>query len=118
MTLPVDSVLDIQSRERAIVATATTNELTHESSLQFQQQLEAAVTEAPELALVVDLNSVVFMPSLALGILVSINKKLQQSGRRCFLVGVQPDVLDVITVTGLQKLFDIRPSVDDALQQL
>jgi len=118
MARAIDTVLEIQPRDRAIVATITSKELTHDTSLKFQQQLEAALAGAPESSLVLDLNAVEFMPSLALGILVSANKKLQQSGRRCFLVGVQPDVLEVIRVTGLLKMFDLRPNVEDALQQL
>jgi anti-sigma B factor antagonist len=113
-----EGVLRIQSLGSAIIATVACPELTHETSMRLQQQLDATLESSPASSLVLDLTTVSFVPSLALGILVGVNKRLRQADRRLFLVGLKPDILEVFSVTGLLKMFDVRPTVGEAIQDL
>jgi anti-anti-sigma factor len=110
-------VLSLQSQPKALVAAVQCTELDHDNAVVFQRELDEAITDSHQ-PVIIDLSNVHFLPSMALGILVAANKRLQQAGRRCFLVGVQPEVREIITVTGLQKLLDLRASIDEAVQQL
>jgi stage II sporulation protein AA (anti-sigma F factor antagonist) len=118
MSSEPNSVLEVQTSGRAIVAVVNRSDLSHDTSQTFQKQLDAAIAAAPGASVVLDLAKVEFVPSLALGILVAANKRLQQDGRRLILVGVRPEVLEIIKLTGLLRVFDVNPDREDAIRQL
>jgi anti-sigma B factor antagonist len=64
--------------------------------------------------LVLDLSGVGFMDSTAIGVLVGIKRHLHD-GERLAIASLQPDVLKIFEVTGLDGSFHIAPNVDDAL---
>lgn len=65
--------------------------------------------------LVVDLTGVTFMDSTGLGVLVGRLKLIRGFGGSMRLVSDHERVLKVFTITGLDKVFEIFPTVDDAL---
>lgn len=70
-----------------------------------------------ELRLVLDLHSLPFMNSSALGYLIKIQQVLRELHGQLALVGVQPAILNILSVTNLDSLFRIFPSVDKALEE-
>ena len=64
--------------------------------------------------LVVDLSSVRFIDSTALGVLVGTHRGLD-AGARMAIVCTHPDVLNIFELTGLDATFDIFRNLDDAL---
>jgi anti-sigma B factor antagonist len=111
-------ILALQPHPQAIVANVVSRDLNHETAEQLQRDLTAALAAAPHSSLILDLSQVEFVPSMALGMLVKIHKTLRQEGRQCLLVGVRPLVLELIQVTGLNKLLVVHGSVDEALKHL
>ncbi len=67
--------------------------------------------------LLVDLSKVEFVDSSGLGALVSFLKALGREGAIA-LVGMAPAVREVFRLTRLQRVFQIFPSVEEALQYL
>jgi len=65
--------------------------------------------------LVVDLGGVTFMASTGLGVLVGRLKLVRVSNGTLRLVCSNERILNVFSITGLDKVFQIFPSVDDAL---
>lgn len=65
--------------------------------------------------LVVDLSKVSFLDSTGLGVLVGRLKLARSRGGHLRLVGADDRVLKVFSITGLDKVFEIHPSVEDAL---
>ena len=63
---------------------------------------------------VVDLSNVTFIDSTALGVLVGIRKNLRP-GARLAIACMQPDVLNIFELTGLDATFDLFSTFDDAL---
>jgi anti-sigma B factor antagonist len=72
------------------------------------------VLEAGYSQLVLDLSGVGFMDSTAIGVLVGIKRHLTD-GQRLAIANLQPDVLNIFEVTGLDGSFHIAASVEDAL---
>lgn len=68
--------------------------------------------------LVVDLGQVTFMDSTALGVLVGRLKLVRSHGGSLLLACDQDRVLKVFTITGLDKVFQIYPAVDEAVHAL
>lgn len=111
-------VVEFHPDDRAVVAVIHRRDLDLVATQQIQQAIEAALQESPAKSLVIDLAAVQFVPSMALGVLVGLHKKMNQSGRKCLLCGCHPMVDEIIRATALHKILDIRPSVTDALQAL
>jgi anti-sigma B factor antagonist len=64
--------------------------------------------------LVLDLSLTRFMDSTALGVLVGVRRKLD-SGDRFAIVCAQPDVLKIFEYAGIDGVFAIFPTFDEAL---
>ncbi len=65
---------------------------------------------------VVDLSTVSFVDSTALGVLVSGVKRLRAAGGDLRLVVTERRVLKVFEITGLTAVFAIHPTADDAVR--
>lgn len=66
--------------------------------------------------LVVDLRGVGFMDSSGLSVLVACMKRMREAGGELAVACPNGSILKVFTVTGLDRLFTIRPSVGEAIQ--
>ncbi|WP_406829412.1 anti-sigma factor antagonist [Pedococcus sp. KACC 23699] len=64
--------------------------------------------------LVVDLEHVTFMDSTGLGVLVGRLKLVRGQNGSLRIVSAQDRILKVFKITGLDKVFHIFPSVDEA----
>jgi anti-sigma B factor antagonist len=74
-----------------------------------------SVIERGEHHLVIDLSAVTFMDSTGLGVLVGRLKLVRAAGGSMRLVTGHERVLKVFAITGLDKVFEIYPTVDDAV---
>lgn len=64
--------------------------------------------------LVIDLDGIDFLDSTGLGILVGASKRLRAAGGTLTLVCSQPRILRTFKVTNLERVFNVRPSVEAA----
>ncbi len=62
---------------------------------------------------VVDLSEVGFLDSTGLGVLVGRLKLLRANGGTLRLVGLGERVLRVFTITGLDRVFEFAPSIEE-----
>ncbi|HEV2088644.1 MAG TPA: STAS domain-containing protein, partial [Cryptosporangiaceae bacterium] len=65
--------------------------------------------------IVVDMEAVDFLDSSGLGVLIGGLKTARLAGGRFTLVCTQPKILKIFRVTGLEEIFGIHASVDEAL---
>lgn len=63
--------------------------------------------------LIVDLSAVTFMDSTALGVLIGIRRTLKL-GSRLAIVCTDPEVLKIFEISGLDAVFQIFPTFDEA----
>jgi anti-sigma B factor antagonist len=64
---------------------------------------------------VVDLTETTFMDSTALGVLVGVNRSLAE-GMRLVIVCSRPNVLKIFELSGMDGVFTIVPTLDEALE--
>lgn len=76
---------------------------------------ESAASVRP---VILDLSAVNLIPSIALAALIRILTECRSRQQRMILAGLRPDVHDVIRVTRLDRLFDVRADVAAALTQV
>jgi anti-sigma B factor antagonist len=65
--------------------------------------------------LVVDLEGVEFMDSTGLGVLVACLKRAKEHGGDLSLVCTGPQILRVLSITGLDRVFEVRASLDETV---
>ena len=82
----------------------------------LREQLDEFISKGRH-HLVVDLGGVSFMASTGLGVLVGRLKLVRVTNGTLRLVCSSERILNVFSITGLDKVFQIFPSVDDALAE-
>lgn len=79
-----------------------------------RERLDEAVHEG-RVNLIVDLTGVRFLDSTGLGVLVGRLKLARSLGGSLRLVGTEERVLKVFSITGLDKVFEIHPTLGEAV---
>jgi anti-sigma B factor antagonist len=74
------------------------------------------LTAARSALVVFDLADLRFISSLGLGILLNFHRNASHHGGRVRLAAVRPQVLDMMKKCRLDSVFEIRPSLSDALE--
>ncbi|MBA3488182.1 MAG: STAS domain-containing protein [Longispora sp.] len=80
----------------------------------LREQL-VALSEAGVRNIVVDLARVEFLDSTGLGVLVGALKRAKASNGTFALVCDQPRLLKIFRITGLERVFDLYPTVADVV---
>lgn len=75
----------------------------------------ARMTAAPAVAVIVDMSEVPYMSSIGIRALLINGKTVTGRGGKYVLMGTQPDVRNVLAVSGIDKLINICDSLDQAI---
>jgi anti-sigma B factor antagonist len=84
-------------------------------------ELKQKLTDAIEKGrnqIVVDLTETSFLDSTALGVLIGAVKRLRSNHGRLVLVNVDTNIAKTFEITGLDQIFTILPTRDDAIAAL
>lgn len=108
------SISSDERGERTVVHVA--GEIDVYSAPLLRERLDAVVL-AGRVHLVVDLTDVLFMDSTGLGVLVGRLKLVRLREGSLRLVCVNDRILKVFAITGLEKVFRIYRTVDEALAE-
>lgn len=84
--------------------------------VQAQQEIEALVEQSDQPRLLIDFNNVATVTSGLLGILVQMQNMVNDRGGQFHIAGLQAGVCDVFSLTQLDKVLTLHPTVDDALK--
>lgn len=87
-------------------------ELDLHTSPQLRDQVLPLIEEPP-IRIALDLTDVGFMDSSSLGMLVTCLKRVRERDGRFMLVGVTGSPMKVLSLTGLDRVFEVAASVDD-----
>lgn len=106
---PHERVLHIRILKRAMDDTCAETVLT---------DVEAAAEATPDKPIILDMTQVTFAPSVALGVLIKLNREFKLQGRRFALVGVQRRVYEALQVTQMHKVIPLFDNLQAALTAL
>ena len=105
----------IETEERAgWKVVHVTGEIDLRTAPELRERLAVLLDEGAE-QLVLDLDDVRFIDSTALSVLVGAHKRLVRRGAVLHLVSNGRQVVRVLAVTGLSRVFAVHDSLDDAL---
>jgi anti-anti-sigma factor len=82
---------------------------------QCYREIAAALDGCEESHVLVDFGRVNFMSSMALGMLIRINKKCKEFKVSLKLCGIAPDIRQVFKITGMDKIFEIHADLGEAM---
>jgi anti-sigma B factor antagonist len=85
------------------------------TSPKLRERLVSLVNDGAA-SIVVNLEGVEFIDSTGLGVLVGALKRIRARGGSLSLVCNKESLLRVLTITGLEKVFAVYASVDEATQ--
>jgi anti-anti-sigma factor len=106
-----DVAIRVEQRGRPIVHVA--GEVDMHSAPALRQALDEVDVENNDLVL--DLTDLQFMDSSGVGVLVGAHKRSEAAHRQLTIVCPPGPVSRVLTITGLDKVFDIVASLPEAL---
>ena len=84
-------------------------------------ELKAALGETLESGrarIVVDLSDTTFLDSTALGVLIGAVKRLRSRDGALTIVNTDSNIAKTFEITGLDQIFTIRPTRDEAIEAL
>jgi anti-sigma B factor antagonist len=110
--------LDISTEEAGpgIAVVALTGEVDLYTCPEFKQELLRVIADESSLV-VVDLTATTFIDSTALGVIIRGVERLKQQDGRLVVVCADPNIVKVFEVTGLNRIFSVYGSRDEALAQ-
>ena len=110
-----DSVIKNVEWRGKIAVVKAEGEIDLNTSSVFQQDLLKVSDESPQ-RIVIDLSDVDYMDSSGIASLVKLLSHSRKEGFGMVLVSPQKRVQSVLEITRLSTIFDIRDSVDEAME--
>ncbi|GIX03173.1 MAG: hypothetical protein KatS3mg113_0179 [Planctomycetaceae bacterium] len=109
--------LDIEQIGDVTVARFVDKKILDESNIQqIGNQMFALVEEDGRKRIILDFSNVEYLSSAALGKLITMDKKVKAAKGKLRLCGIRPEIYEVFEITRLNKVFDIKPDQDAALE--
>ncbi|MBD1207072.1 MAG: STAS domain-containing protein [Ignavibacteria bacterium] len=99
-----------------MVVTVTEKRLDAKIAVSFKDEM-ASLINAGETTVVLDLSNVGFVDSSGLGAIVTSLKLIGRKGD-LLVAGVKDDVMTMFTLTRMDRVFQMFPTTDDALNSL
>ena len=109
--------LDIEEVGDVTVAKFVDKKILDEANIQaIGANLFALIDEDGRKKIVLDFSLVEYLSSAALGKLITMDKKAKAAKSKLRLCCIKPEIYEVFEITRLNKIFDIKPTQEDALQ--
>jgi anti-sigma B factor antagonist len=105
----------IRSNRPGVAVLAARGEIDVASAPELERSLSDLIVEGAEI-LVVDTSEVSFIDSTGLGVLIGAEKQMRKGGRQLRLVVTQPQIIKLLALTGLDEVFTVTSSPNEAGQ--
>lgn len=84
--------------------------------MQIGDRLNALVAEVEKPKFLLDFLSVAHMSSSALGVLITLHKRIREKGGQLRLCNIEPAIYEVFAITRLNEIFTICDSRQEAME--
>jgi len=111
--------LKVATEGDATVVTLTDRKILDEVSIsQIGEQLSALVTRPGTPKMVLDFAAVSHMSSSALGMLITLHKRIRERAGQLRLCAIQPAIYEIFVITRLNEILKIHANQQEALDSL
>lgn len=109
--------IDISEVSGVTVARFVDKKILDETNIaDIGNQLFGLVDEDGRTKIILDFTAVEYLSSAALGKLITMDKKVKAASGKLRLAHIRPEIMEVFTITRLDKIFDIVPTTEAALE--
>jgi anti-sigma B factor antagonist len=113
------SKMSISQRDDVTVVVLADQRILDEMSIsRIGKQLTDLVARSSVPRLVIDFRNVTNMSSSALGMLITLHKRVREANGQLRLCNIQPTIAEVFKITRLDEIFQIVDSQDDAVDSI
>ena len=113
---PVAEPVVIEMTDHAVIARVHLKLFDDKSLKRMDELIDKAACGRPGVNdIVLDLSRVQIVPSLGLGAILQLHNKYKERHQHVMLAGVQPQVRTTLAITKLDRILDLRDSVEKAL---
>ena len=118
--MPQDSPhLSVSQEPNATVVELLDRKLLDEMSIMsVGDEINDLVARSSPAKLVLDFTNVAHMSSSALGMLITLHKRIREQDGQLRLCGIQPAIYEVFVITRLSEIFRIFQSRQEALESI
>ena len=111
--------VEIAVENGIIIATMLDEKILDEVSIKrISDTLNETTSSKDKPQLVLDFSNVSHMSSSALGMLITLNKRIREKGGRLQLCNIQPAIFEIFVITRLNEIFPICSSREEAITAL
>jgi len=111
--------LNISASGDVTVVELTDRKILDEISIsQIGERLALLIAKADSPKFILDFSHVGHMSSSALGMLITVHKRIRERKGQLRLSGIQPPIYEVFVITRLNEIFQICGSKEEALSTL
>jgi len=100
----------------AVVELVDKKVLDEKTISEIAEQVYALAAEAATPRLVLDFVNVAHMSSSALGMLITLNKRVREKSGHLRLCNIRPSIYEVFVITRLSEVFTICPGREEAVR--
>jgi anti-sigma B factor antagonist len=113
------SRLQVSQADGVIIAKLADRKILDEMNIaQIGEQLNALIADQPQPRIVLDFESVSHMSSSALGMLITLHKRVRERDGQLRLCNIQPAIHEVFVITRLNEILQIVGDRDEAVASL
>jgi anti-anti-sigma factor len=105
----------IDKQDDVVIVRVLSRNLDENNTRMVHSEINEAVETSGGVPFILDLEMVKFLPSLTLGAMVRLANEFRSRGQRLILSSLQPTVRQVITITRLDRVFEIQDDIESAL---
>ncbi|WP_067904751.1 STAS domain-containing protein [Actinomadura chibensis] len=109
-----DLTIDRPIRDDDVPVLRVAGDLDHHTAPRLREALEKVPFTAGQ-GVVLDLSDLAYCDSTGVTVLVNAYKRSKPTGGRLLIAGLNPDLLQVFTIIGLDQVFVFHPTVDEAV---
>lgn len=109
--------LAIETTDRAVIAIVRSEKVGGREAQILETELRKAAPTR-QWRMVIDLSDVTLLASMGLGLLVTMHKEASNNGGKVAICGLQPEIMQLLKVTHLERVLKIHPDRASALKSV
>lgn len=106
------------SNEKAALIMKIDGEIDHRYATRIRREADRKIVTYPDKTFIIDLSSVSFMDSSAIGVIIGRYKLVKSFGSEVFLVSCSEPVARILSMSGIEKIIKIFDTLPDALNNV
>ncbi|MBN2455838.1 MAG: STAS domain-containing protein [Sedimentisphaerales bacterium] len=116
---PINPRISVRYTQGATIVAFTDEKILEESDIRaLQESLVSVIAQAEPMNIILDFQSVRFLSSAVLGLLIRISKRIYERKGRLKLCNIDAKIYEIFKITRLTQVFDICQDIEAAVREL